>query len=255
MVMSSTQISVEGLASLPEPRSLGARHNPLAHHRFARVIDAALVDHGIEVTHRDLELTHKGNRIFGTYKLRAPDTVQAIGDQIPGTVTPMLGWKNSVDQEFGGRVAMAASVFNCSNTMWMIERGFEVKRKNTRHIEAGVVDLMRSMLKDYWATYMTAMDHQLDLAKDDLADRDAHDLICKGVRRGITATRHAGHVLDAWHDTPFDWGEKSLWRLHNCHTYVLDREVANPYVRSKRNLRLNDMVSGHYVQTHLSERN
>ena len=249
-MLNLTEINVDGLATLPEPKSLGTRHHPLPHHRFVRVIEDGLKDHGVNVSGRHLELSHGGNRIFGTYRLAAPPHIQAVGNELPGTLNPMLGFKNSVDQEFGGRVAMAGEVFNCSNGMWLVERGFEVKRKNTLHVEAGLVELMRSMMKDYWATYLKTLDHHLDLAEDPLGDRDAHDLICRGVREGITPKRHAGNVLDAWHQSPYDWGRKSLWKLHNAHTYVMDRLVQNPYVRSKRNLALNAMISRHPRTSH-----
>ena len=242
-MLNMNRLTVSDLENLPQPVSMGARHRPLPHHRFAKVIDNTLHDHGIEVIESDLQTSHEHKRIFGTYYLRAPGMVQKLGDSVPGRVMPMLGWKNSTDQVIGGRVAMAGYVSNCSNGMWFIERGCEVRRKNTMHAESGLQELMRVMMRDYWETYMQVIDHQLELAETALADRDAHDLICRGVRQGITATRHAGRVLDAWHDTPFDWGSKSLWRLHNCHTYVMDREVRNPYVRSKRNLLLNDMMA------------
>ena len=241
-----TKIDVAGLNTLPEPKILGPRHRPLPHHRFARVIDDTLADNGLEVVERDIEISHGGNRIFGTYRLEAPAHIRAAGEKLPGKVDPMLGFKNSVDQIFCGRVAMAGKVFNCSNGMWIMEQGFEVTRKNTLHAESGLRDLMRSMVDRYWQKFGTVLENQSVLANNHIHDREAHHLICEAQRAGITAHSHAGRVLDAWHDQPFDWGDKSLWRLHNCHTYVLDREVSNPYVRSARNLKLNELIGGYH---------
>ena len=236
-------VTVDQLATLPEPKVLGPRHRPLHHHRFTQVIDEVLKDRGMVTADRDIEISHGGRRLFGTYRLVAPGHIRDLGDAIPGRVEPMLGFKNSNDQIFCGRIALAGRVFNCSNGMWLIEEGYgEAHHKNTVNAESQLREKMQEMVEAYWTTFEYVLDSQRRLAAQKIHNIEAHHLICEGQRQGITSATHAGRVLDAWHDEPFDWGEKSLWRLHNCHTYVLDREVKNPYVRSRRNLKLNGMI-------------
>ena len=244
------KVTVNDLAALPAPEVLGPRHCPLPHYQFTRVIDNSLADHGLEVVHRDIEISHGGNRIFGTYRLQAPPEIRSQSDAVAGGgLTPMIGFKNSLDQVFRGRVALAGQVFNCSNGCWFMEAGFEVKRKNTTKILTSLAELMQNMVRDYWDKFIQVIAKTQELSQERLHDREAHHLICQATRKGITAHAHAGRVLDAWHDAPFDWGPKSLWRLHNDFTYVLDREVDNPYVRSQRNLGLNALINDHRTVT------
>ena len=240
-----TSITTHGLDQLPAPPILGPRHLPLPHGRFVRIINDTLVDHKIAVKHQDIEVSHGGARIFGTIRLLAPPEIRELSERLPSEIEPVLGFKNATDCTFGARTALAARVFNCSNGMWIVENGFEVSRKNTQNQESHLRGLMRDMVRQYWQQFRAVLATQEAQVNTELTDREAHHLICEGSRNGVTTHANSGHVLEAWHERPFDWGDKSVWRLHQCFTYVLDRKVKSPYVRAERNLKLNNLIAYH----------
>ena len=62
-----------------------------------------------------------------------------------------------------------------------------------------------------------------------LADADVDHLIMQLYRAGAITVTKIADVLGHYENPPFDWGERTAWRLFNAVTYALSgRVVENP---------------------------
>ena len=118
----SHRVTLEQLRNLPVPEIMGARHMPVPHWRLIDEIENQVADRRWRVERRDLGVSQKGARLFGTMQLRGPVEGEDMGT--------CFGFRSSTNQSFAIRGVAGARVFVCDNLM-LSGTEFVLNRKHT----------------------------------------------------------------------------------------------------------------------------
>ena len=104
-----------------------------------------------------------------------------------------------------------------------------IRRKHTAHAKRdlpGIVAEVVEPLAGQRAQQHAQFDRYLATT---LADTDVDHLIMQLYRRGAITVTKIADVLGHYENPPFDWGDRTAWRLFNAVTYALSgRVVENP---------------------------
>lgn len=209
-------VDFDGLRQLATPVAT-ATHVPIPHADVVEMVKYSLGYFGHEIVQEDYGVTPDGMRFFGALSLRSPY----------GDYTDMIGLRNSHDKRFPIGISFGSRVFVCDNLAFAGDT--VIKRKHTANakrdlpgIVAGVIEPLR-LKRD--AQHQQFGRYQ---AKP-LSDDEVNILIMQLYRNGAISVTAIAKVLGYYENPPFDWGDRTAWRLFNAVTYALEGKVAeNP---------------------------
>jgi hypothetical protein len=209
-------IDFDRLRQLPTPEATKT-HVPIAHSSVVDMVKYSLGFYGHEITAEDFGVTPDGMRFFGILSLRSPYD----------GYTDTVGLRNSHDKTFPIGISFGSRVFVCDNLAFSGD--VVIRRKHTAHakrdlpgIVAEVVEPLagqRAQQQAQFARYQATV----------LTDADVDHLIMQLYRCGAITVTKIADVLGHYENPPFDWGDRTAWRLFNAVTYALSgRVVENP---------------------------
>ena len=209
-------IDFDRLRQLPTPEATKT-HVPIAHSAVVDMVKYSLGFYGHAIVEEDYGVTPDGARFFGVLSLESPYD----------GYTDTVGLRNSHDKTFPIGISFGSRVFVCDNLAFSGD--VVIRRKHTAHAKRdlpGIVAEVVEPLEGQRAQQHAQFDHYQATT---LTDTDVDHLIMQLYRRGaITVTRIAD-VLGHYENPPFDWGDRTAWRLFNAVTYALSgRVIENP---------------------------
>ena len=236
--------TLEQVRAVPTPAPVGIWH-PVGHERFLNEIDEAVDEIGLEVTGKQFDLMNDGDRLFGTYAIGGFDC-----HDVPGGVGFKIGFKGSIDKSLSQAIAYGTDVFVCSNGMFAGER--IISRKNTTHALTNLWLRIRQALSGFEAFRNLQTKQYKRLAETPLTDMQAHDFVCRAIRKGRGAIVGRGKdiadLLDEWHKPKHDFGGKTAWCLHNAFTEIAkDMFELNPVTAAARTISLDSMFTREFA--------
>jgi uncharacterized protein DUF932 len=199
------------LAEVPTPERT-ATWQPIPHTALIDQVELALRNNNLKVTGEAHSLTHTGNRYFGLYQIQN-------GAQ-HDDYSWILGLRNSHDKSFPAGMVAGASVFVCDNLSFSGE--VRVFRKHTVFIYRdmpAVVQRGIGQLMEHWHS----QDQRIDAYKNtQLNDRDAHDLVIRGLDVGACCATQIPHILADWRKPRHEeFAPRNVWSMMNCFTEIL----------------------------------
>lgn len=209
-------IDIDRLRQLPTPEATKT-HVPIAHSAVVDMVKYSLGFYGHEITAEDYGVTPDGARFFGVLSLDSPY----------GDYTDTVGLRNSHDKTFPIGISFGSRVFVCDNLAFSGD--VVIRRKHTTHAKRdlpGIVAEVVEPLMEQRAQQQAQFDRYQATA---LRDADVDHLIMQLYRRGAITVTKIADVLAYYENPPFDWGDRTAWRLFNAATYALSgRVVENP---------------------------
>jgi hypothetical protein len=129
----SQLMTLDQLAALPAPPSLGSRHKPVPHHRLVTAIHTEVERRGMEIQREQFAVGRKGAVLFGVFDL-TPQTTGEWAMEIPKDRSVSMGLRNGVDQSFGITGVAGSHVLVCDN-LALSGTTFAIKSKNTTGLD------------------------------------------------------------------------------------------------------------------------
>ena len=216
------------LRALPTPTATET-HVPIPHHSVVDMVKYSLGFFGHELLEEHHATTPDGMNYFGVLSLRSPY----------GDYTDMVGLRNSHKKQFPIGIAIGSRVFVCDNLAFNADH--VIKRKHTANAKRDLPGLVAEVIEPLGearkAQALTFERYKALPLPDELADQG----IMSMYRRGVINLTRIGDVLKAYEEPPYDWGNKTPWRLFNAATFALTGRVAeNPTVTRQ----LHDVIDG-----------
>ena len=216
------------LRALPTPTATET-HVPIPHHSVVDMVKYSLGFFGHELLEEHHATTPDGMNYFGVLSLRSPY----------GDYTDMVGLRNSHKKQFPIGIAIGSRVFVCDNLAFNADH--VIKRKHTANAKRDLPELVAEVIEPLGearkAQALTFERYKALPLPDELADQG----IMSMYRRGVINLTRIGDVLKAYEEPPYDWGDKTPWRLFNAATFALTGRVAeNPTVTRQ----LHDVIDG-----------
>lgn len=186
---------------------------PIPHDRLLAQVLGTLERGGLHVVSEAHGLTRDGQRYFGL--------LQVANGHNPDDFGLVVGLRNSHDKRFPAGLVVGASVFVCDNLSFSGE--VKLARKHTAHVERDLPQLvgravgrltdLRGRQEQRFAAYK----------QQEIGDREAHDLIVRGLDARVVPVTRVPDVLAEWRQPrhPEFRDGKTGWRLFNAFTEAL----------------------------------
>lgn len=207
----------DALYELPEPESLGRRHQPTAHWKFLDIVEEELDRRALDISEEAFGLTKDGNRFFGLMTLTSKNDEYAT----------LLGLRSSHDESMARGIALGSRVFVCDNLSMTGEH--LVKTKNTTHVMKRLPGLISAAIAKLPGE-IERQDKLFERFKHTVFDENVADaVLVESVRRDILPPSKLGKVIDVWDrengagaDIEVLYGDDPTgWKLYNSFTEVL----------------------------------
>jgi hypothetical protein len=205
-------VDYAALRALPTPEGT-ASHVPIPHHSVVDMVKYSLGYFGHELLEEHHAIGADGMNYFGVLSLRS-----AHGDY-----TDMVGLRNSHSKQFPIGIAIGSRVFVCDNLAFRAEH--VIRRKHTAKAKRELPGLVAEVIEPLAATREAQARTYARYKVLPLLDETADMAIMKLYRHGVINLQRIGQVVAAYDDPPFDWGEKTPWRLFNAVTFALSGRV------------------------------
>lgn len=209
-------IDYDRLRQLPTPKATKT-HVPIAHSAVVDMVKYSLGFYGHEIVEEDYGVTPDGMRFFGVLSLESPYD----------GYTDTVGLRNSHDKTFPIGISFGSRVFVCDNLAFSGD--VVLRRKHTANAKRDLPGIVAEVVEPL--TGQRAQQHaQFDrYLATKLTDTDVDHLIMQLYRRGAITVTKIADVLGHYENPPFDWGDRTAWRLFNAVTFALSgRVVENP---------------------------
>lgn len=204
-------------------------HHPIPHYQVVDMVKYSLGYYGHEITDEAHAIDKGGLRYFGLLTLHSP----------AGDYATTVGLRNSADKSFPIGISFGSRVFVCSNLAFVGEK--VIKRRHTPNAKRDLPALVAEAIEPLHQARL-AMSEQYDRFKaHEMGDYEADATIMRMYRDGVINVQRIANVANAWDDPPYDWGEKSAWRLFNATTYALNGRVAED---PRTTQRLHEVIDG-----------
>ena len=218
------------------PPEAEGRWNPVGHNRIVEITENAINDAGFGVVESRFQVSHDGNRMFGTYHL---DRLFGPNDGARLTV----GCRNSTDKAFAMAFAAGETILICSNGCFFGD--MVVSRKHLGDdCDSEFADRIADRIKALPQVVNDATERIDFLRSRKITSANVDHLVCRGVRENVFGRNEAFNVLDEYHAPSFDdQGKGTLWGLHSAATHVFKaRAERNPRDFQDRTVRLQNLL-------------
>jgi hypothetical protein len=196
---------------------------PLPHGQLIDQVQDHLTGSRYRITGEHHVLSHQGQRYFGLLELQHESSQHSDYGWV-------VGIRNSHDKTFPAGLVAGSQVTICDNLAFFGE--VAVARKHTKNavsdlqrLTAGAVAELTKQLRHVDTRIETYKKHEL-------TDREAHDLILRGVDCQAIANSRIPVVLKGWRKPEHDvFKERTVWSLFNSFTDALRGAEPNTLVR------------------------
>jgi hypothetical protein len=186
-------------------------YQPIGHNVLLDMVEDQMADIGFRFGSEHHGLSHDGARYFGV--------VELLGGQVHDEFTMLMGIRNSLDKKFGAGVAFGQQVMVCANLCFFGEKQFG--RKHTPNI---LKDLP-FMIADAVSGTKALQDQQVHRIEQyqgaRIDQRDSDHMIINMLRRKVISASGIGKVMKEWDTPTHDFGDRTVWRMHNAVTETL----------------------------------
>jgi hypothetical protein len=207
------QVDLQNVREVDTPLPAGA-HYPIAHASLIDNVQAAMMDHGMQITEQAHAITKGGMAYFGLMSVTPED---ADPDSDHGMV---VGMRNSHDKTCSAGLALGHRVFVCDNLCFSGE--VRLARKHTRNIMTdlpGLIVQAIGMLTSVRMEQEERIGHYKEFSFD--SDIDVHDFLIRSVDAGVVSNARMRKVLEEYRKPSheeFIEGGPTAWRLLNAYT-------------------------------------
>ncbi len=209
-------IDFDRLRQLPTPEATRT-HVPIAHSAVVEMVKYSLGFYGHEITAEDFGVSPDRMRFFGVLSLRSPYD----------GYTDTVGLRNSHDKTFPIGISFGSRVFVCDNLAFSGD--VVIRRKHTAHAKRDLPGIVAEVVEPLAGQRAQQHAQFVRYQATVLTDADVDRLIMQLYRRGAITVTKIAEVLGHYENPPFDWGDRTAWRLFNAVTYALSgRVVENP---------------------------
>ena len=224
-------IDFDRLRQLQTPEATKT-HVPIAHAAVVDMVKYSLGFYGHEVVEENYGVTLDGARFFGVLSL------QSAYDGYTDTV----GLRNSHDKTFPIGISFGSRVFVCDNLAFSGD--VVIRRKHTVNAKRDLPGIVAEVVEPL-AEQRAHQQAQFDRYRTTrLSERDVDHLIMQLYRRDAITVTKIADVLGHYDNPPFNWGERTAWRLFNAVTYALSgRVVENPKATTELHAILDTVVA------------
>ncbi len=209
-------ITREALGSLPLPKPLGPRHNPLPFIEDVELVTRELSTHGLQVEEEAYGVTYtkEGDaaRYFGVLELAHESLDHAL----------VVGLRGSYDQSISRGLAVGSRVFVCDNLAFCGEITIQTKQTTNigNRLPYMIAEVARRVLQ-----LARLQNIRFDKYREvELRPRAGDAALIELTRRGVLNANSIHRAIDEW-DTPSheEHAENgySVWRLHNAVTEAI----------------------------------
>lgn len=186
---------------------------PIPHNSLLSEVEGSLGYHGFDITRQYHELTHGGERYFGTLG------IVRQGQDEGGDWGMEIGLRNAHDKRFPAGLVVGSRVLVCSNLSFSGE--VSIARRHTRHIVRDLPHLIGRAMGRV-AEHFARQREQFDAYRGaELDDDRARSLMVECVKRGAMPVTALPKVLEQWEKPAHEEFEpRNLWSLFNAVTEV-----------------------------------
>ena len=238
----ATKVSLETLAALPTPMSLGKRHAPIAHIDFVSRLKAISYDLGLNVAREEYAIQNEGLKMFGIMDFSVdPNSKFALVLKDNTERGLSLGFRTSNDKTMKHYIVGGSRVFVCDN-MCLSGNAIVLGKKHTHgyNFTELLSEGMSRLLDQY-----TDMEKSIQNLKDaSLTDTDAkaiiYDAFIKGLpaeneedEEGLMTIRMMPDVHKNYFKPENEWTDctpRNKWGLYNAFTRAI-KDVKSPRVQ------------------------
>jgi hypothetical protein len=208
------------LVNLPEPRQLGAVHQPIPHNLLARALRVEAAERGYQVTREQFAVASGGEKLFGVIDLMPEGVVSAevVAAEDRGL---SLGFRNSTNSTLALKMVAGSRVFVCDNLV-MSGDLIAVLRRNTVGLD--LEDALRAGF-DKFLQHATSLDrHVARLQAQTILDLEAKARIFDVFAARVVPV-HLFDEVNRYYFAPADemtdCQPRTLWGLHNAFTRAM----------------------------------
>jgi hypothetical protein len=221
-------IEYDKLRRLPVPVATDT-HVPIAHSSVVDMVKYSLGFFGHEIVDEDYGVTPDGARFFGVLSLKSDY----------GEYEDTVGLRNSHDKRFPIGISFGSRVFVCDNLAFNGDH--VIRRKHTANAKRDLPGLVAEVVEPLRDQRVHQARSFLAYHERPLEDAQVDQAIMQLYRQGVINVTRIADVLNAYEAPPFEWGDKTAWRLFNAATYALTGRVAeDPSITS----RLHQVIDG-----------
>ncbi len=193
----------------PEPTSTW---QPIAHAELLAQVESALPRYGLAKVSEAHGLSHNGARYFALLEVSGP--------RHGAEYVNVLGIRNSHDKRLPVGLVAGNQVLVCSNLAFVGE--IKVVRKHTAFVLRDLptlIDRAMEQLLNRWHE----QDRRVEAYRNRrLEDREAHDLVIKGLDAGAIKLTLIPNVLREWREPSYpEFRPRNLWSWFNAVTHEL----------------------------------
>lgn len=192
---------------------------PLPYESFVTRVEKQLAVEGIGIPEERLALAKNGQRLFGLLALTMPVAAHAEYGCV-------LGLRTSYDKSFANGLCIGAAVFVCDNLSFQGEVTFE--RKHTTGMLRDLSWMITETVSTLPARFAAQSSTFEAYRRQDLTDRDAHDLAIRFWDAGALGVLEIPRLIKEWREprhTEFVQAPKTAWRLFNAVTEVIKGDL------------------------------
>lgn len=209
----ATPTGYADLKRLPIPPATDT-HVPIAHTAVIDMVKYSLGFYGHTILDEHYGVTPDGARFFGVLTL-----MSEYGDY-----ADTVGLRNSHDKRFPIGISFGSRVFVCDNLAFCGDH--VIRRKHTANAKRDLPGLVAEVVEPLHLERQQQAGKFAAYRATPLSDEQVHDAIMRCYRCGVINVTRIASVLDAYEAPPFDWGDRSAWRLFNAATLAMAGRVS-----------------------------
>ena len=234
----STEIDYSQLATLPNPQSIGPRHNPIHHKTFTDLVLNKVQSLNYTIDEARYGIDDHGD-MFGYLKLDK-------NTERNGTFKHVIGIRNSHMQRFAAALAAGSSVMVCDNLSFYGD--VEVGHKHTKNIMNVLPGRIDSMMQDIQSKWQSQAQRYDAYAATELSQSGYGELLWNAIDRGAISGSKAQKVINEYNAPRHeDFEDRNAWSLFNAFTEILKE---SPTMLRERSIKLHS-VFDEYCETEL----
>lgn len=205
-------------------------HVPIAHSAVIDMVKYSLGFYGHTILDEHFGVTPDGARFFGVLTLKSEY----------GDYADTVGLRNSHDKRFPIGISFGSRVFVCDNLAFCGDH--VIRRKHTANAKRDLPGLVAEVVEPLHLERRQQADKFAAYRATSLTDEQVHDAIMRCYRAGVINVTRIASVLEAYETPPFDWGDRSAWRLFNATTLAMAGRVSESPAASSQLHQIIDTV-------------
>ena len=236
----SSYVNEDQIAQRENMDILGPRHEPYPFETYIEEIASTLDDFGFDITDKCIVLSHKGDRLFGSF---------AVEDRVvpseQGWCRSVVGFRASHDQSVSQQINAGDWVLMCDNMLMGGSLG-KYRTKQTTYLYEREESFVSSTIEDLRNYNKVKSKRYQYLIDTHMTDKTAHDLFVRvfragGINKGQLASsieEYHAPMYNTFYDEPTR--ESTAWGAWNAMTSSI--QGSSPTVLISRSRKITETV-------------